>query len=119
MATVENEKASRFPDAELKARAAWHYYVEGLTQERISEVLGIGRIKVRRILSAARGGGVGRFRVRDSVGDCVVLEQKLKARYGLRDAIVVPSAADLGNAPQLIGHAGASHLPDKVSAGAV
>ncbi|TIV58678.1 MAG: hypothetical protein E5V89_34300, partial [Mesorhizobium sp.] len=27
MAVIENEKASRFPDAELKARAAWHYYV--------------------------------------------------------------------------------------------
>ncbi|TJX12616.1 MAG: hypothetical protein E5W21_36760, partial [Mesorhizobium sp.] len=25
MAVIENEKASRFPDAELKARAAWHY----------------------------------------------------------------------------------------------
>ncbi|TIQ65107.1 MAG: sugar-binding transcriptional regulator, partial [Mesorhizobium sp.] len=46
MAMTENDKASRFPDAELKARAAWHYYVEGLTQERISEILGIGRIKV-------------------------------------------------------------------------
>src|SRR6266568_575465 len=32
MAVMENEKASRFPAAELKARAAWHYYVEGLTQ---------------------------------------------------------------------------------------
>ncbi|TKB37107.1 MAG: sugar-binding transcriptional regulator, partial [Mesorhizobium sp.] len=46
MTIVENERASRFPDAELKARAAWHYYVEGLTQERISEILGVGRIKV-------------------------------------------------------------------------
>ncbi|TIU93801.1 MAG: sugar-binding transcriptional regulator, partial [Mesorhizobium sp.] len=58
MAMTENDKASRFPDAELKARAAWHYYVEGLTQERISEILGIGRIKVHRILSAAREEGV-------------------------------------------------------------
>ena len=69
--TTENDNASRFPDAELKARAAWHYYVEGLTQERISEMLGIGRIKVHRILSAARDEGVVQFRIRDSVVECV------------------------------------------------
>jgi DNA-binding transcriptional regulator LsrR (DeoR family) len=116
---AETGTSPRFPDAELKARAAWHYYVEGLTQERISELLGIGRIKVHRILSAAREEGVVQFRIRDNVGDCVILEQKLKARFGLRDAIVVPSAADSRNAPQLIGHAGAAYLANNVNAGDV
>ncbi|TIX61274.1 MAG: sugar-binding transcriptional regulator, partial [Mesorhizobium sp.] len=94
MAMTENDKASRFPDAELKARAAWHYYVEGLTQERISEILGIGRIKVHRILSAAREEGVVQFRIRDSVVECLVLEEALKQRFGLSQAVVMPSAAD-------------------------
>ena len=66
MTTGETSGATRFPDAELKARAAWHYYVEGLTQERISELLGIGRIKVHRILSAAREEGVVQFRIREA-----------------------------------------------------
>ena len=119
MATAETDGSPRFPETELKARAAWHYYVEGLTQEKISEVLGIGRIKVHRVLSAARDEGIVQFRIRDSIVDCVVLEQKLKARFGLREAVVVPSAADSRNAPQLIGHAGAIYLDDTVSTGDV
>ncbi|KUM25175.1 DNA-binding transcriptional regulator [Mesorhizobium loti] len=119
MAVIENEKASRFPDAELKARAAWHYYVEGLTQERISEILGIGRIKVHRILSAAREEGVVQFRIRDSVVECVQLEESLKQRFGLSQAVVVPSAADRSNTPLLIGHAAAAYLADNVNPGDV
>ena len=63
MTKSEASGSGRFPEDELKARAAWHYYVEGLTQERISELLGIGRIKVHRVLSAAREQGVIQFRI--------------------------------------------------------
>jgi DNA-binding transcriptional regulator LsrR (DeoR family) len=119
MTNADNDSASRFPDAELKARAAWHYYVEGLTQEKISELLGVGRIKVHRILSAAREEGVVQFRISDTVVECVVLEQKLKERFGLGQAIVVPAAADSRNSPMLIGHAAAAYLGDNVNAGDV
>jgi DNA-binding transcriptional regulator LsrR (DeoR family) len=119
MRSTDDDRSPRFPDAELKARAAWHYYVEGLTQERISELLGIGRIKVHRILSAAREEGIVQFRIRDSVVDCVVLEQKLKERFGLNHVTVVPAAADSHNAPLLVGHAAAAWLTDNVNAGDV
>jgi len=119
MSQSENDSVPRFADAELKARAAWHYYVEGLTQERISEKLGVGRIKVHRILSAAREEGVVQFRIRDSIVECVTLEQQLSARFGLVDAIVVPGAADSRNAPMMIGHAAAAYLANNVSAGDV
>jgi DNA-binding transcriptional regulator LsrR (DeoR family) len=119
MSTTENDHVPRFPDAELKARAAWHYYVEGLTQEKISEALGIGRIKVHRILSAAREEGVVQFRIRDSVVECVALEQQLKQRFGMGEAVVVPSAADSRNAPLLVGHAAAAYLANNVNAGDV
>jgi DNA-binding transcriptional regulator LsrR (DeoR family) len=119
MTNADNDSAARFPDAELKARAAWHYYVEGLTQEKISELLGIGRIKVHRILAAAREEGVVQFRISDTVVDCVVLEQKLKERFGLGQAIVVPAAADSRNSPMMIGHAAAAYIGDNVNAGDV
>lgn len=115
----DNETLPRFPDAELKARAAWHYYVEGLTQERISELLGIGRIKVHRILSAAREEGVVQFRIRDSVVECVMLEQRLKQKYGLREAVVVPAPADNRNAPMMAGHAAAAYLTNALASGDV
>jgi len=119
MATVEREGGARFPEEELKARAAWHYYVEGLTQERISEILGVGRIKVHRILSAARDEGVVQFRIRESVVDCIAIEKRLTERYGLSAAIVVPSASDAASTPKLIGHAAASYLADNINAGDV
>lgn len=114
-----HERAPRFPDAELKARAAWHYYVEGLTQEKISEVLGVGRIKVHRILAAAREEGVVQFRIRDAIAERILLEQRLKGRFGLKEAVVVPAAADSRNAPQLVGHAAAAFLANNLNAGDV
>jgi DNA-binding transcriptional regulator LsrR (DeoR family) len=118
LASIE-EKGARFPEQELKARAAWHYYVEGLTQEQISDVLGIGRIKVHRILSAAREEGVVQFRIRESVVECIALEKRLKERFGLSAAVVVPSASDLRHAPQMIGHAAAAYLGDHINSGDV
>lgn len=116
---ADGDKAPRFPEQELKARAAWHYYVEGLTQERISELLGVGRIKVHRILSAAREEGVVQFRIRESVVNCIQLEKRLQERFGLAHAVVVPSASDSRNAPRLIGHAAAAYLGDRLNAGDV
>lgn len=118
MASAE-ERGARFPETELKARAAWHYYVEGLTQEQISELLGIGRIKVHRILSAAREEGIVQFRIRESVVECIALEKRLKARFSLADAVVVPSASDTRNAPHMIGHAAAAYLGDNLNSGDV
>jgi DNA-binding transcriptional regulator LsrR (DeoR family) len=109
--------ASRYPEAELKARAAWHYYIEGLTQEKISDMLGIGRVKVHRLLSAARQEGVVEFRIRDSIAERVALEQGLKQRFALRDAVVVPAAADSRDAPRLVGHACGRYLADHINPG--
>ena len=94
MARSDNDSAPRYAEDEMKARASWHYYVEGLTQEQIADVLGVGRIKVHRILSAAREEGIVQFRIRDSVFECMRLEKQLKERYRLKDATVVPSPSD-------------------------
>ena len=49
--------------ADLKVRVAWLYYVEGLTQEQIARQLDIGRMRVIRILAAARDEGIVRIRI--------------------------------------------------------
>jgi DNA-binding transcriptional regulator LsrR (DeoR family) len=59
------------------------------------------------------------FRIRESVIECVALEEQLRSRFNLSEAVVVPSAADSRNAPQLIGHAAAAYLSNNVSAGDV
>ena len=41
------------PAPDLGVRAAWLYYVEGLTQQEIARVLNVSRARVIRLLAAA------------------------------------------------------------------
>lgn len=104
---------------DVKARAAWHYYVEGLTQERIAEILGLGRVKVHRLLSAARDEGIVQFKIRHRIAECVELQSKLVKKFELMEAIVVPGASDARNTPQLVGHVAGEYLSARISAGDV
>ena len=107
------------PEFDLKARAAWHYYIEGLTQEKISEILGVPRIKVQRILSAARDEGIVQFKIRSGIAECAELQAELVRKFGLEEAIVVPSPSDQRNAPEMIGHAAGQYLDACVGIGDV
>ncbi|MGH8850855.1 MAG: hypothetical protein ACREYD_07665, partial [Casimicrobiaceae bacterium] len=77
-----NERAaSREPGAlpDLRVRAAWLYYVEGLTQEQIARFMNISRAKVIRLLAAARDGGIVRIRIEGRASDQIALERRLVA----------------------------------------
>ena len=93
----ENERpAPREPAAspDLRVRAAWLYYVEGMTQEQIARFMNISRAKVIRLLASARDNGIVRIRIEDRASEQVALERQLVAAFGLADAIVVPAPAD-------------------------
>lgn len=115
-----NTETSKFEkDEDVKTRAVWHYYVEGLTQERIAEMLGMSRVKVHRLLSAARDEGIVQFKVRPRIQACLELQSQLIQKFGLAEAIVVPGASDSRNVPQLVGHAAGEYLAARVSSGDV
>lgn len=48
----------------LMVKTAWYYYIENYTQQKISELLGISRIRVIRLLEKARQNGIVSFRIR-------------------------------------------------------
>ena len=79
---------------DLKVRASWLYYVEGLTQEQIAAQMRISRAKVVRLLFAARSEGIVRIRIDAEDAERVALERALVARYGVTEAIVVPAPVD-------------------------
>ncbi|MFJ5369577.1 helix-turn-helix domain-containing protein, partial [Bosea sp. CER48] len=79
------------PIADAKVRAAWLYYVEGLTQEQIAEALGLSRIKVVRMLAAARTEGLVKIRIDARSARQAGLERGLVTRFGLDEAVVVPA----------------------------
>jgi len=100
------------PVADAKVRAAWLYYVEGLTQEQIAEALGLSRIKVIRTLAAARAEGIVKIRIDARSASQVGLERGLVTALGLREAVVVPTARDAASISALVGYAAGLWLSD-------
>ncbi len=105
------------PVADAKVRAAWLYYVEGLTQEQIAEALGLSRVKVVRMLAAARSEGLVKIRIDARSARQAGLERGLVTRFGLEEAVVVPAARDAASVSSLVGYAAGLWLSDKMSDG--
>lgn len=92
-------------DEEAAVRAAWLYYMEGLTQDRVATRLGTTRLRVNRLLGEARGSGLVGITINSRLASCLALEDELKRRCGLRDAVIVPTPADASHVPVLLGRA--------------
>lgn len=71
-------------------RTSWYYYEWGMTQEEISQKLGISRAKVQRSLSEARKQGLVKTVIDAPKGLILETEDKLVENFPLTDAIVVP-----------------------------
>src|SRR5512141_2789988 len=70
------------------------YYVEGLTQSEIAQRLGLSTPKVNRLLVQAREQGYVNITIRTPFQSLFELEDRLKAVFGLKDAIVIPSVPE-------------------------
>ncbi|TDE54691.1 sugar-binding transcriptional regulator [Nonomuraea mesophila] len=93
---------------------AIRYYEGGETQEQIANALHLTRWKVGRMLAEARQAGIVRIEVLHPRSRVRALEQSLKDRCGLRDAVVV--AGGDPNGGHNGAHNGAEHLRDRVAA---
>ncbi len=92
-------------EAQLQARAAWYYYIGGMTQQEIADRLGLTRLRVNRLVGQARTDGTVRIDVRLPLASCVALEERLKTRLGLDDVAIVPTVPDPDAQQQAIGEA--------------
>lgn len=88
---------------DVKTRIAWLYYVEGMTQDEVANLVGMNRSRVLRILAAARQDGTVQIRVTTRMSRCVELERQLEERWSLTRAIVVPEPQDLAQLRAIIG----------------
>ncbi len=83
-------------EARLCARVAKLYYDGELTQQEIGKRLGLSRIKVHRILNRARELGIVEIKIHTpEVSKFIDQEHELVIRFGLRDALIVPTPEDL------------------------
>ncbi len=100
-------------EEEVLVRAAWLYYVEGLTQKETAERLHLSRVKVTRLLKEARETGVVEFRITKPTGH-LRLEQRLCDGFGLSDAFIVPTEDEGEGLRRSLGKAGATFLQDLI-----
>ena len=72
------------------------YYMEELTQTEIAQRLGLSTAKVNRLLQQAREQGYVNITIRTPFQQLFDLENRLKAVFGLQEAIVIPTLAESG-----------------------
>ncbi|HWI83494.1 sugar-binding transcriptional regulator [Ramlibacter sp.] len=97
-------------DDEAAVRAAWLYYMEGLTQDRVAARLGTTRLRVNRLLGEARASGLVGITINSRLASCLALEGELKGVCGLNEAVIVPTPEDADLLPALLGRAAGEFL---------
>ncbi len=105
------------PEEQLATRAAWLYYVGNSTQAQIAKRLGLTRLRVNRLLALARDEGLVQIQVTGRLAACIELEHALMQRYGLKDAVVVPTPTDSTQLRSVVGTAAGQYLGKQLKDG--
>jgi DNA-binding transcriptional regulator LsrR (DeoR family) len=109
--------ANRDYDSSLAMRAAWLHYAGGLTQAQVAKRLNLTSLKAHRLITKANHDGLIRVFIDGDIGECVDLEQRLTAAYGLDYCEVVPEL-DQDDLPlKALGIAGAQFLKREIDRG--
>lgn len=100
---------------DLISQIAWYYYMENMTQQEISDKIGISRMKIVKLLDVAKKNGIIQFKISDQVSNKLSLSQKLRDMYRLKEAYVVPFSGLSKNLNDSLAQAAAYYLLDKIS----
>lgn len=116
--------AMRMGPAELVQAAAMarRFYLEGKSKIQIAEEFGVSRFKVARVLETALERDLVRIEIRVPAELDAERSDALRARYGLRHAVVVESPADAADDapdPENLGEVAADLLGELVNEGDV
>jgi DNA-binding transcriptional regulator LsrR (DeoR family) len=94
------------------------YYVDKITQTEIADRLNLSTAKVNRLLQQARELGYISYVIRTPFQQLFELESRLKAVFGLQEAIVIPSVGGSSNSLMTaIGPVAAKYLLENIRDG--
>jgi len=112
--------ASSDDEMRLISKVLTLYYVDELTQAEVGRRLGLSTTKVNRLLKQARKQGMVEVNIRVPFQHLFDLEARLKAIFGIQEAVVIPRIAEDPDAMvHTLGRAGASFLLKHVRDGDV
>jgi deoxyribonucleoside regulator len=97
---------------QTRIRAAWLYFIEGMTQAEVAAKLGVNRIMITRLLSEARRRGEVVIRIESPLAPLVELQNKLEARFGLGRAIVAPCEDEADDPTKVIAAAAGAYVTE-------
>ncbi len=96
----------------LAVRAAWLSYIGGRTQAEIAARLNISQAKTHRLIAEALERGLVKVFIQGEPAECIALEDRLVAEFGLRQCVVAPDidGGQTASVFQALGAAGARLL---------
>ena len=98
----------------LMVKAAWYYYMENYTQQNISTLLGVSRVRVIRLLEKARQDGIISFHIRQDSDRRMQVEKELITRFGLHDVFVTPISGRVSELNESLAQAAAIYISDRL-----
>ena len=105
-------------EVRLMAKVARLYHEQSLTQSQIATQLHLSQATVSRLLRRAQEAQIIRITISVPQGAFPELEERVRARYGLRDVVVV-DCADPDNPTREIGAAAAYYVETTLDAGEI
>ncbi|MFP4589732.1 MAG: sugar-binding transcriptional regulator [Candidatus Acetothermia bacterium] len=95
---------------DLLVRVAWYYHKLELTQKEVGEKLGLSRQKVQRLLKEAREKGIIKVQIENPKVNLLKIEEKLKDRYSLSDAVIAPCPSSGDKLRDSLGRVASTHI---------
>lgn len=114
---MKRELALTDPEASLAMRAVWLHYAGGLTQAAVAERLGIASVKAHRLIARAVADGVVKVSIDGDIVECIDLEGRLAACFGLDYCEVAPDLGEDGLPLRALGLVGAGFLRREIGRG--
>jgi len=110
---------SKADRAELLARVAELYYLDGRDQRSIASEMSTSRSNVSRLLTEARQRGIVEIRIHKALGRAHTIEDELVDAFDLLEARVLASRPDVGpdDALQRVGELAAAFLMEHITDG--
>jgi deoxyribonucleoside regulator len=95
---------------DLMIKVSKLYYLDGLSQEQISQEVHVSRPTVSRLLKTSISSGIVQIRINDISSLGIELGKQIQERFGIRHVIVAPSSHNLEESKQNVGASAAIYL---------